>query len=78
MQHTDVVDLPAVEVALYLIGDFQPDRVAAAFDVVAKVVVAKGRSVAVKVRAKYWAFIRRPRGVSLVDMSFVRTTSPIT
>ena len=42
MQHTEVIDLPEVAVALYLIGDFQPDRVAAAFDVVAKVVVAKG------------------------------------
>jgi hypothetical protein len=42
MPHTEIVDLPEVEVALYLIGDFQPERVASAFDVAAKVAVAKG------------------------------------
>ena len=42
MQQTDSAEVPEVDVALYLIGEFCPEEVGADFGVVPNVAVAKG------------------------------------
>ncbi|MBK6999285.1 MAG: hypothetical protein IPH35_04685 [Rhodoferax sp.] len=42
MQQTDTAESPEIEVGLYLIGDFAPDKIGLAFDVVPIFSAAKG------------------------------------
>jgi hypothetical protein len=42
MQQTNIAEPPEIEVGLYLIGDFAPDKIGLAFDVVPAFSAAKG------------------------------------